>query len=73
MEQVVAYLDDVILYHSDPTAHVKTMRALFERLHKHNLKLSLPKARRKPLMLLFWATSFRQPVSVPRKKVSVLI
>ena len=40
LEQVAAYLDDVIVFDSDPTAHVKTMRALFGRLRKHNLKFS---------------------------------
>ena len=45
LEQVEAYLDDVIVFHSDPTAHVKTMRTLFERLRKHILKFSPSKAR----------------------------
>ena len=45
LEQVAAYLDDVIVFDSDPAAHVKTMRTLFERLRKYNLKLSLSKAR----------------------------
>ena len=45
LEQVTAYLDDVIVFDSDPTAHVKTIRSLFERLRKHNLKLSPSKAR----------------------------
>ena len=45
LEQVVAYLDDVIVFDSDPQAHDKTIRALFERLRQHNLKLSLSKAR----------------------------
>ena len=40
LAQVAAYLNDVIGFDSDPTAHVKTIRALFERLRKHNLKLS---------------------------------
>ena len=35
LAQVVAYLDDVIVFDSDPTAHVKTIRALFERLCKY--------------------------------------
>ena len=30
---------------SDPIAHVQTIRSLFERLRKHNLKLSSSKAR----------------------------
>ena len=44
LEQVEAYLDDVIVFHSDPTAHVKTMRTLFERQCKHN-QFSPSKAR----------------------------
>ena len=36
LEQVSAYLDDVIALDSDPMAYVKTMRTLFERLCKHN-------------------------------------
>ena len=44
--QVAAYLDDVIVFDSDPTAQVKAMRALFERLRKHNLKFSPSKTRR---------------------------
>ena len=45
LEQVAAYLDGVIEFDSDPSTHVKTIRALFERLRKHNLKLSPSKAR----------------------------
>ena len=45
LEPMAAYLDDVIVFESDPTAHVRTMRALFERLCKHNPKLSPSKAR----------------------------
>ena len=45
LEQVAAYLDDVIVFDSDPWTHVKTIRALLERLRKHNLKLSPSKAR----------------------------
>ena len=33
------------MFDSDPSTHVKTLRALFERLRKHNLKLSPSKAR----------------------------
>ena len=40
LKQVAAYLDDVIVFDSDPIAHVQTIRSLFERLRKHNLKLS---------------------------------
>ena len=42
---MAAYLDDVIVFDSDPMAHVLTMRALVERLRKHNLKLCPSKAR----------------------------
>ena len=45
LAQVAAYFDDVIVLDSDPTAHVKTIRPLFERLRKHNLKLYPLKAR----------------------------
>ena len=45
LEQVEAYLDGVIVFDSDPLIHVNTIRALFVRLHKHNLKLSPLKAR----------------------------
>ena len=44
LEQVVAYLDDVLVFDSDRTAHAKTIHALFERLRKHSLKLSPSKA-----------------------------
>ena len=40
LKQVAAYLDDVIVFYSDPIAHVQTICSLFERLRKHNLKLS---------------------------------
>ena len=45
LKQVAAYLDDVIVFDSDPVAHVQTIRSLFERLLKHSLKLSPSKAR----------------------------
>ena len=45
LEQGAAYLHDVIVFDSDPTAHVKTMRTLFERLREHNLNFSPSKAR----------------------------
>ena len=45
LKQVAAYLDDVIVFDSDPVAHVRTIRSLFERLRKHNLKFSPSKAR----------------------------
>ena len=40
LAQVVAYLHDVIVFDSDPTAHVKTIRTLFAHLRKHDLKMS---------------------------------
>ena len=45
LKQVAAYLDDVIVFDSDPITHVQTIRSLFERLREHNLKLSPSKAR----------------------------
>ena len=45
LARVVAYLDDVIVFDSDLKAHVKMIRAFFERLRKHNLKLSPSKSR----------------------------
>ena len=45
LTQVAAYLDDVIVFDSDPVTHVRTIRSPFERLRKHNLKLSSSKAR----------------------------
>ena len=38
LKQVAAYLDDVIVFDSDPIAHVQTIRSLFERLRQHNLE-----------------------------------
>ena len=40
LERIAAYLDDIIVYDSDPAAHTANIRALFGRLRKHNLKLS---------------------------------
>ncbi|CAB1104650.1 unnamed protein product [Ectocarpus sp. CCAP 1310/34] len=41
---VASYLDDLIVFDDNPASHVDTMRALFERLRTHNLKLTPPKA-----------------------------
>ena len=68
LEQVAAYLGDVIVFDSDPTAHVKTIRALFERLRKHNLKVCPRRIDWAPRMLIFWATPFRPRVSVRTRK-----
>ena len=62
LSQVTAYLDDVIAFGSDPTAHAKTRRALFERLHKHDLKLSPRRLASVPRTQYFWATPFRPQV-----------
>ena len=40
LKQVMAYLDDVIVFDSDPIVHAQTIHTLFERRRKHNLKLS---------------------------------
>ena len=45
LKQVTAYLDDAVVFDIDPTAHVKTIRALFERLREYNLKRPPSKAR----------------------------
>ena len=45
LERVAAYLHDVIVFDPDPASHVDNIRALFQRLRKHNLKLSPPKAK----------------------------
>ena len=45
LKQVAAYLGDVIVFDSDPVAHVWTILSLSERLRKHNLKLSPSNAR----------------------------
>ena len=45
LNQVAAYRDDVIVFDSDPPAHVQTIISLFEHLRKHNLKLSPSTAR----------------------------
>ena len=43
LDRVAFYLHDVIVFDPDPTAHVANTRSLFERLQKHNQKLSLSK------------------------------
>ena len=58
LKQVAAYLDDVIVFASDPIAHIRTIRSLFERLREHNLKLSPSKAR-------LGATELPGPLHVP--------
>ncbi|CAB1107122.1 unnamed protein product [Ectocarpus sp. CCAP 1310/34] len=44
LEGVDPYLDDVVLYDKTPADHIRTMRAFLQRLPKHKLKLSPPKA-----------------------------
>ena len=65
---MVAYLDDVIVFDSDRTAHVNSMRALFERLRKNNIKLSPRRPTLEARMLIFWATPLRPPVYVRTRK-----
>ena len=45
LDRVDAYLNDVIVFDPDPDTHVDNIRSLFERLRKHNLKLSPSKAK----------------------------
>ena len=40
LDRVAAYLDDVIVFDPDPTAHVANIRSLFGRLRKYNFKRS---------------------------------
>ena len=43
LERFAVYLNDIIVFDLDPTSHVEKILALFERLRKHNLKLSSAK------------------------------
>ena len=45
LERVAAYLDDIIVFDPTPSDHTANIRALFERLRKHRLKLSPAKAK----------------------------
>ena len=45
LANVADYLDDVIVFDPDPSAHVLTIKGLFRQLRKLNLKLSPSKAR----------------------------
>lgn len=45
IDRIAAYLDEVIVFDPDPKAHVANIRSLFERLRKHNLKLSPSKSK----------------------------
>ena len=62
LAHVVAYLDDLIVFDSDRTVHVKTIRALFELQRKHNIKLSPSKACLGATNSIFWAIIFRPRV-----------
>ena len=44
LNQVVAYVDDVIMFDSDTVVHVRTFHSLFKRFRNQNLKLSPSKA-----------------------------
>ena len=45
LANVAAYLDDVIVFDPDPSAHVPTITGPFKQLRKHNLKRSPSKAK----------------------------
>ena len=69
LKRVAAYLDDVIVFDSDPVAHVRTIRSLFERLR--STISSFPPRRRDwvPPMRTFWATPFpRQAYAQTQEK-----
>ena len=71
---MAAYLDDVIVFDSDPIAHVQTIRFLFERLRKHDLKLSPSKARLGATDANFLSHSFSPAGLRPKaQKVSALV
>ena len=42
-KQVNAYLDDIIVFDSDPVAHVRTIRSFFERLRRYSFHSILPR------------------------------
>ena len=74
LKQVVAHLDDVIVFDSDPIAHVQRIRSLFECLPKHNLKLSPPKARLSATDANFLGHSISTPALHPKaEKTSALV
>ena len=74
LQQVAAYLDDVIVFDCDPIAHVPTIRSLFERLRKDNLKLSPSRARLGATDAKFLGHSISPAGVRPNvEKVSVLI
>ena len=72
--EVKTDLDDVIVFDSDPVAHVQTRRSLFERLRKHNIKLSRSKARLGATYTNFLGHSI-SPAGLPpnAETVSVLV
>ena len=74
LKQVAAYLDDVIVFDSDPIAHVKTIRSLFERLRENDVKFSPSKARLGATNMNFLG-HFISPAGLRlnAEKVSVLI
>ena len=44
LHSVASYMDDLIVFDTDPASHVASIRSMFERLREHNLKLTPPKA-----------------------------
>ena len=69
---MAAYVDGIIVFDSDPMAHVKNIYTLLGYSRKHSLMLSLSNARLGGRMLIFLVTLFRPPVCVrTRKRVSI--
>ena len=73
LKQVAAYLDDVIVFDSDPIAHVQTIRSLFERLREHTLKLFPSKARLGATDANFLGHSISPGGPTPERRKSVRI
>ena len=62
LEKVAAHHHHGIVFDPDPTAHVKAICTLFERLLNYNLKFSPSKPRHWATDAAFFATPFRPPV-----------
>ena len=45
LASVAAYVDDVIVFDPDPSAHLLNIKQQFKQLRKHSLKLSPSKAK----------------------------
>ena len=72
LKQVADYFDDVVVFASDPIAHIQMIRSLF-RLLKNNLKFSPSKARLGATDVNIWGQSISPSGLRPNaEKVSAL-